>query len=492
MRSPTRRCFMRNCAGTAGVLIAGAGKAETQAWRPKTSNTIRGANDDIRLACIGMGIRAKVSLESFSTIPGVRVVALCDPDEAQIAKHAKHYNPDYKFDTYTDVRRVLDDPNIDAISVSTCNHWHALISIWACQAGKDVYVEKPVSHTIWEGRQLVRAKDKYNRIVQSGTQNRSDVGLRPMFQWLEEGHLGKVKSVRGLCYRNRESIGKQDHPLVPPSSCDYNLWLGPAQDQPLYRPQFHYDWHWDFNTGGGGIGNQGPHETDLIRWALGDNGMPSKVMSFGGRFGWNDAGNTPNMMVTAFDYNGIPVFFEVRQMRLKPDVNAVANYQGIRVGIIIECEGGSFRGGRGGGWIFDQDGKKVQQFKGDGGGEHMANFIAAVRSRKEADLRCPIELGHYGAAMGHMANISYRLGQETPSSELHEAVSGSGELNDAYERYASHLADWNIDLKQTSWTLGPTLEYDNTTERFTGALADKANAYLHRQDRAPFIIPKTV
>lgn len=487
-----RRTFITGTALTAGSVIAGSSRSPSPGWRPKISNSVKGANGDIRMACIGMGRKAKQNLKIFSQMPGVRVVALCDPDTAQIANHAKNYNPGYKYDTYTDVRHVIDNPEIDAISVTTCNHWHSLISIWACQAGKDVYVEKPVSHTIWEGRQLVKAKDKYSRIVQSGTQNRSDVGLRPMFKWLHEGNIGKVKSVRGLCYRNRTSIGRIDQPLVPPSTCDYNLWLGPAQDEQLYRPQFHYDWHWDFNTGNGGIGNQGPHETDLIRWALGDNSMPSKVMSFGGRFGWNDAGNTPNMMVTAYDFNGIPVFFEVRQLRLKPDMNAAANYKGIRVGILVECEGGSFRGGRGGGWIYDDKGVKMKQFKGDGGEQHMANFIKAVRSRKESDLHCPVELGHYGSTVGHMGNISWRIGQEVSPDELSSALSGNEELIDAYERYSGHLADWNVDLKETPWTIGPSLEYDGSKERFTGPLAQHANAYLHRPDRAPFIVPEKV
>lgn len=488
----SRRSFVSGTSIAAGSIVAGCSTAKPTAWKPAISQGVRGANGDIRLACIGTGRRAQTTIKAFSGIPGVRIVALCDPDEAQIAKHAKKFNPDYKYQTYTDVRDVIDNPDIDAVAIQTCNHWHALIAIWACQAGKDVYVEKPVSHTIWEGRKLVEAAEKYGRIVQAGTQNRSDIGLRPMFDWLHAGNLGEIKSVRGLCYRNRQSIGKVDQPIVPPSTCDYNLWLGPAQDEPLYRPQFHYDWHWDFNTGNGGIGNQGPHETDLMRWAFQDNGMPSKVMSFGGRFGWNDAGNTPNMMVTAYDYNGIPAFFEVRQLRLKPGMNAVANYEGIRVGIIIECEGGSFRGGRGGGWIFDKDGKKMKQFKGDGGGNHMANFIDAVRSRKTEDLHCPVELGHYGAAMGHMANISYRTGQDASPDELRSLVDGNAELIDAYERYSGHLGDWNIDFKKTPWTAGPTLEYDNSTERFTGALAEKANPYLRRQDRAPFFVPEKV
>jgi predicted dehydrogenase len=472
--------------------MSGLAGPESPIGAPAVSQSIKGSNDDIRIALVGMGIRAEVTLKAFSGMKGVRVVALCDPDTEQTAKHTAKFDPPYPYETYTDVRKVIDHPDIDAVAIQTSNHWHALIAIWACQAGKDVYVEKPVSHTIWEGRQLVKAKDKYNRIVQSGTQNRSDLGLRPMFEWLHAGNIGAIKSVRGLCYRNRTSIGKIDQPLVPPATADYDLWLGPAQDEPLYRPNLHYDWHWDFNTGNGGIGNQGPHETDLVRWALSDDGMPASVMSFGGRFGWNDAGNTPNMMVTAYDFNGIPAIFEVRQLRLKPDVNAVANFKGIRVGIIIECEGGSFRGGRSGGWIFDQDGKKMKQFKGDGGGSHMANFIKAVRSRKESDLRCPVETGHYGAAMGHMANISYRLGQPVSPDGLSEALSDREDLLEALERFNGHLADWNIDLTATPWKLGPTLTYDGNNDRFAGGHAQEANAMLHRKDRAPFIVPEQV
>jgi predicted dehydrogenase len=486
-----RRNFILST-GAAATALTGCSTSKPSDWRPAISQSIPGSNNDIRLACVGMGRRAKTTLKAFSNMKGVRIVALCDPDTEQTAKHTKNFNPPYKYETYTDVRRLLDNPDIDAITIQTCNHWHALIAIWACQAGKDVYVEKPVSHTIWEGRQMVKAKDKYNRIVQSGSQNRSDIGLQPMFEWLHAGNIGAIKSIRGLCYRNRQSIGRIDTPLVPPASCDYNLWLGPAADQPLYRPELHYDWHWDYNTGNGGIGNQGPHETDLIRWALGDKGMPRSVMSFGGRFGWNDGGNTPNMMVTAYDYNGIPVIFETRQLRLKPDVNAVSHYKGVRVGVVIECEGGSFRGGRGGGWIYDNDGKKLKQFAGDGGGKHMENFIDAVRSRKESDLRCPIEKGHYGATMGHLGNISYRMGAATSPEELKASVADNAALLDAYERYAAHLADWNIDLKANPWTMGPTLEYNNGQERFTGANAKTANGLLHRKDRAPFIVPAKV
>jgi len=487
----TRRKFIYASSAATASLLGGCG-SKPQGWSPAISKSIPGSNGDIRVACVGMGQRAKSLLAQFSKLKGVRVVALCDPDERQIARHVQNFDPPYSYETYTDVRDVIDNPNIDAVAIATTNQWHSLIAIWACQAGKDVYVEKPVSHTIWEGRQLVKAKDKYNRIVQSGTQNRSDVGLLEMFEWLHAGNIGKVQSVRGLCYRNRESIGKRDQPLAPPATCDYNLWLGPAQDQPLYRSRFHYDWHWDFNTGNGGVGNQGPHETDLIRWALGDKSMPSKALSFGGRYGWNDGGNTPNMMVSAFDFDGVPVIFEVRQLRIKPGVNAVANYKGNRVGIVIDCEEGSFRGGRGGGIIYDKKGKKMKRFVGGGGGEHAANFIDAVRSRQESDLKCPIEKGHYGAAVAHIANISYRLGKQVTPDELQTNLKDNAELIDAYQRYSGHLADWNIDLDKNPWTYGMGLNYDNSQERFTGNQASQANELLHRQDRAPFIVPKNV
>jgi predicted dehydrogenase len=477
-------------AAIAGTAMGAGGKAAAAGWRPKISNSIRGANSDIRVAVIGMNGKGKTHIAGFKELPGVRVVALCDVDREVLDKNAAKL--DGSVATYTDARYVIDDPNIDVITIATPNHWHSLLAIWGCQAGKDVYVEKPICNTIWEGGQLIKAKDKYNRIVQSGTQNRSDVGLIPMYKWLHEGNIGKVTMVRGLCYKNRDSIGKLDAPLVPPASVDYNLWLGPAQDEPIYRPKLHYDWHWSWNTGNGDIGNQGPHETDLIRWAMQDKGMPSNVMSFGGRFGWNDAGQTPNMQLTAYEFNGIPVFFEVRDLKLTPDLNAAPSFMGTRIGVVITCEGGYFVGGRGGGWIYDNDGKKMQQFKGDGGGEHMGNFIDAVRSRKEADLRAPLSVGHSGANMTHIANISYRVGQDTSPGELRERLNGDKLSLEAIDRYSEHLAAWNVDFKKTPWTAGPNLQFDNEAKRFTGPMADKANVFLHRQDRAPFIVPKKV
>jgi predicted dehydrogenase len=276
---------------------------------------------------------------------------------------------------------------------------------------------------------MVEAAKRCKRIVQGGFQNRSDTGLLAAFAWLKEGHLGKLKRVRGFCYRNRESIGKQDTPLKPPATVDYNLWLGPAQDEILYRPKFHYDWHWFWNTGNGDIGNQGPHELDLCQWALGDPGLPASVQSFGGRFGWQDAGQTANMQFAAFEGGGrVPMVFEVCDMWLKPDLNAAPAFRGIRVGIILEYEGGEFRGGRGGGDAFDTKGGKIQKFPGDSGKDHLDCFIRAVRSRNESELRAPIEKAFKSSALAHMANISYRIGTNANKEQLEARAARIGDI----------------------------------------------------------------
>jgi predicted dehydrogenase len=458
-----------------------------------------GANEEIRIGVCGVHKQGFANARAMQELDGVRVVALCDPDRAVLAQRVADFAERFdgaKVDAHIDYREMLDRKDIDAVVVATPNHWHALIGIYACQAGKDVYVQKPLAHCIWEGRQLVRAAEKYNRIVQTGTQNRSDTGLLEFYSYLAAGTLGKVKMARGICYKARASIGKSDTPIPPPETMDYNLWLGPAQDEPIYRPRYHYDWHWDFNTGNGDLGNQGVHELDLLRWALEDDkSLPTRVVNFGGRFVWNDAGNTPNMQYVAYEYNGVPVIFEARNMWLTPDVKAEPNFMGCRTGVVITCEDGYFVGGRGGGWVYDNDGKKVKQFVGDGGKGHFANFIQAMRSRKESDLRAPAIKGHLGACMAHQANISYRVGSKVSPDELRERMSGDKEATDAIERYGEQLASWNVDFKKEPWTAAISLEFDAKKERFmgTGELVDQANAMLRRSEyRKPFVVPEEV
>ncbi len=481
MKHLSRRDFLK-AAGATGVALLAPGAR------------VLGANDDIRVAVLGLGGKGSAHVKQFHGLPGVRVVAVCDPDSALVARRLQDFEkqfPGEKVLGLTDFRKVLDSKDVDAVVIATCNHWHALLTIYACQAGKDVYVEKPVSHTILEGRRMVEAARTYGRIVQAGTQCRSDVGLLEFMPFLHQGGLGKIRMVRGIVYRDRSSIGKRDTPLTPPDSVDYNLWLGPAQDLPMLRRRFHYDWHYVWNTGNGEIGNQGPHEMDMACWALGDRAGLKRVLSFGGRFAWGDAGETPNLQYNIYEFGDTPVIFEVRTLWVSPTQKALPNYRGLRTGVVVTCENGTFVGGRGGGWIYDDKGQRVRQFAGDGGGKHAANFIAAVRSRKDSDLMGRIENSHKSCIPVHAANISYRLGKQLGPDALRERLNADRDGLEAMGRYSEQLAAWNVDLAKEPWSLGAALEFDPEQERFAGpALVTEANALLHRQDRAPFVVPE--
>src|SRR5688572_30409864 len=287
MSNLTRRGFL------AGSAAAGAGVMFS------THARAQGANDDIRVAVIGFNGQGGGHINGFKKMKGVRLVALCDADQAVIDKAVAGLNKEnIKVDHYQDMRRIFERKDIDAISTATPNHWHALTSIWAIQSGKDVYVEKPVSHNVWEGRKIVEAARKYNRIVQTGTQKRSSLGNKEVFAYMQSAALGKIKWARGFCYKRRDNIGKTEGPQPIPSTVDYDLWTGPAPKEELRRKKLHYDWHWVWPTGNGDIGNQGIHEMDLCRWALGEKAIAPRVMSFGGRLGYEDDATTPNTLVS--------------------------------------------------------------------------------------------------------------------------------------------------------------------------------------------------
>ncbi len=283
------------------------------AFTALSASRVLGANETVRVASIGLGGQGLGNASRMAKVPGVEIVYLCDPDTAMLDK-AKKVFPNAK--TAQDLRRVMEDKEVDAVVVSTGNHWHVLASIWAIQAGKDVYVEKPVSHNIWEGRKLVEAARKHNRIVQGGTQQRSDPLQEEIKAFLDTGTLGKIKYVRCNHYSQRSSIGKTERPLTPQKSVDYNLWLGPAQDEPLYRERLHYDWHWDWNTGNGEMGNWGPHILDDLRNVVFRDkvALPKRVIAGGGRFGWDDAGETPNTHFAYMDTGEIPVIIDFHNL----------------------------------------------------------------------------------------------------------------------------------------------------------------------------------
>ena len=484
--STTRRDFLKSTAVASAGL--GLGAAPVFAQKP-------GANEELRVAVIGTGGRGGAHVTGFAEAKGSRLVALCDADQGHVDQKAaiveKKYG--YQVDTAIDYREILDRDDIDVVTIASPNHWHSLMAIHGVQAGKHVYTEKPVCHTIWEGRQMVNAMKKHGKIVGGGFQNRSDKGLVEAIPQIHEGKYGAITMARGLCYRNRGSIGKTDTPQQPPSSVNYDLWLGPAADEPIMRPRFHYDWHWDFNTGNGDMGNQGPHEMDLLRWALGDPSHPDKVISVGGRFAWDDAGNTPNMQFAMFDFgDDIPVIFEVRNLHQKGDKSNVGKYErGPGVGIIVTCEKGEFRGGRGGGSFYDLDGKKLESFKGDSGKTHMQNFVDCVLANKPEGLRSPIESAFYSSSMSHLANISVLSGREAERAEVASAISRRGAMTEVFDRFNSQLDVWDVDPAEEKWHLGPELTFDSEAETFTaGENVEKANSMIRREDRKGYEVPE--
>jgi len=503
--SISRRTLIKRSA----VAAAAIGAAQMTA---RSYGNIIGANDDIRIAVAGFNGRGTSHISEWRKLKGVRLVSLCDADEAGLNKQYNLLNrattqPTISTDTEStptpkatvlgktqDVRRILDDKNIDAISIATPNHWHSLMAIWAVQAGKDVYVEKPVSHNVWEGRKLVEASRKYNRIVQAGTQWRSSAHVFEAFEWAKAGNLGKILISRGLCYKRRASIGKTEGPQPVPKSVDYNLWCGPSPLMPLRREKLHYDWHWIWPTGNGDLGNQGIHQMDLARWALGKDTLSPKVMAVGGRVGYSDDASTPNTLFVCHDYGDSLLIFEVRGLPEKTGTNTMDKYKGASVGNIVECEGGyisvvSERQV----YAYDKDGKRTKTFTGQGvtrDTEHFNNFLKAVRSRKREEQNGEILEGHLSSALCHTGNLSYRLGVRNKPEEIAEAIKGDKAMSETFERMKEHLAANEVDISKDQLALGVPLKMDPKTERFIGN--EKANSLLTRQYRAPFVVPDKV
>jgi len=416
MEKVTRRKFMSGSLATAAGITAGL------TWQRSVWSRPLGANDDIRVGVAGINNQGGGHIKGFSKLPGVRVIALCDPDKQVLAKRAKELkelngdNASSTAEVYADVRDMLDNKDIDAIVIAAPNHWHALMTILACQAGKHVYVEKPVSHSIWEGRKMVEAARKYKRIVQAGTQQRSCPAVKAAAKDIQAGVYGKVLWAHTSKFKARDPIGLVTQPQPVPAHIDYNLWAGPAPMTPVMRKSFHYDWHWQWNWGDGEMGNWGPHYVDDIRNLLGWKSVPTSVIAAGNRFVWDDNGQTPNMHFALFDYDGLKVVVDIRNLPdpKRPGGKSGATYLKSRGGNYIQCEAGSIRISRGGGGAYDHDGKRVKQYIGDGGTAHRQNFIDALRSGLRKDLNAEIKIGHLSTAMCHLANISFRAGANAP------------------------------------------------------------------------------
>jgi predicted dehydrogenase len=432
-----RRYFLMSSAAAAGAAL-----------RP---SALAGANDRIRVACVGIRGRGGAHINGYAELPDAEVAALCDVDESVLEKRAKQVEQQTKKRpaTYTDYRKLLEDKSIDAVSLATPNHWHTLGTVWACQAGKDVYVEKPCTHNVFEARQIVAAARKYNRIVQHGTQSRSSSALQEAVAKLHEGLIGEVYMARGLCFKWRDTI--QRTPVEPvPAGVHYDLWLGPAPKREFTRNRFHYNWHWFWDYGNGDIGNQGAHQMDLARWLLGVT-YPTKVSSMGGHFLFDDDQETPNTQVATFEFDGLGkkkfLVFEVRHWMSnheagigeggkKKDSNTIGNMVYGSKGYMVV----------GGGYKTFLGREQEPGPSRSGGGNHFKNFLEALRSRKPSDLNAEIEEGATSTVLAHLANISYRLGR--------------------------------------------TLNFDPKTLTCTGD--PEANRMLTRNYRAPFVVPANV
>ncbi len=454
-----------------------------------TSSRILGANDEIRFGVIGIGSKGADHVDNLIKIPGTRLVALADPDpeyymNAKRDELAKLEIP-VNVDVYTDFRRILDRKDIDAVIIASPNYWHAHHAIYALQAGKHVYVEKPVSHDVWQGRQMVELARNSGLVILPGLQNRSRHCWPEIMDYLKEDHLGKIICARGLCYKRRKSIGLLSKPATPPKSCDYNLWLGPAQDLPLMRPQFHYDWHWVWNTGNGDVGNQGVHQMDIARLLIGEKNLPEQVLSIGGRFGYKDAGETPNTQMIFYDYRPVPLIFEVRGLPDKPGVEAMSVYKQSRISTLIECEGGYISDTT----AYDKENKRIRQFSAHGGEEHLPAFINAIRNNKPENLPCSIEDGHISTSLCHIGNISHRIGQLAGPEEISESIRPNVLQSETWQRMTEHLTNNNVDLEIDKITFGANLIFDPTNEIFTGSGTAEANALLKDDYREEWTIP---
>jgi hypothetical protein len=450
------------------------------------------ANDEIRLGFIACGGRAGEHMSAFKNVPGVKMAGFCDPDEGKSKNAANNFAPDAK--TWTDLRRLIDDKDIDAVVIAACNHWHCLAAIWAMQAGKDVYVEKPLSHSQWEGEQTIAAARKYKRICQVGTQQRSDPMQAEIKNFLhEEKALGAIKSARVNRYGVRDSIGLRSTPLTIDPKIDYNVWLGPAQDRPIYRDKFHYDWHWDFNTGSGEMGNWGVHVLDDLRnnVFLDKVSLPKRIFGAGGRVAWKDAGETPNVHFVYFDTGSVPVVIGLSNLPSTPGGKKSPDVPGPGSGYIAFCEGGRLEGQRGSAKAFDAAGKEIRSFKGNSGGKlHQQNFIDAVRQRNPKILNTDVQVGHDSTGWCNLANIAFRTGAEY-SKERAESVQVK-EWRSLLEEMEKHVEDHGLKLQSSDFKLSPMLTMDPSTGRFVGENAEKANSFLKREYRAPFIVPEVV
>ena len=470
---------------------------------------VKGANERINVATIGFRSRGGGhigAIRKLEASANVAYTALCDVDKTVLDKGVASFaRADKKVAAYTDIRRLLEHKDLDAVTIATPNHWHALAAIWSIQAGKDVYVEKPVSHNVWEGRQIVKAARKYNKICQTGTQSRSATGIKQAVEWVQAGNLGKIKIARGLCYKPRLSIGNVKGSQAVPSHIDYDIWVGPAPLRPPTRNgnygPIHYDWHWIWDYGNGDLGNQGIHQMDVARWFLGEQHLAPTVFSVGCRVGYDDNGETPNTQIVYQGYEKAPLIFEVRGLPRNKAAHQESGTwrknmdkypdpkRGASIGVVVDCEEGqvvvsNYRGAT----AYDKNGKQIKKWEATV--DHFENFLNACRSREVSDLNADIWEGHISSGLCHTGNISYRLGQGASADAIKDNIRSLHGAEESFDRMAEHLAANEIDIAKDKVVLGKVLQMDPKVEKFIGA--PEADRLLTRDYRKPYVVPDQV
>jgi predicted dehydrogenase len=460
------------------LLAAAAGSSCVLAAAQEQPKQKKSPNERFHVAVIGARGRGGDHARAFDSREDCVVTHICDADTEVGEKVAARFESKPRF--VADMRKIFDDKSVDVVSIATPNHWHSLAAIWAMQAGKDVYVEKPVSHNVSEGRRMVQVARKYDRICQGGTQHRSAGANRAAAEYVRQGKLGKIKLAHVCTYRLRNSIGPAGEYPVPPT-VDYNLWAGPApMEVPLRRKSFHYDWHWFWNWGNGELGNNSIHAVDTMRMIADLKGLGRGVMSYGGRVGMDDCGETPSVQVTIHDFGPVTVVQEVRNLKTPGPK---------RGAILVEGSEGYLASSYSKAAVYDPDGKLVEELEGPNF-DHFDNFIQAVKSRRREEQNAEINEGHTSTAVVHVANISQRLGRPASPGEIQQALEAlrvNENVVETFDEIRGHLADNGVDIEKTPLSLGPWIGIEPEKEKFIDNPA--ADAMLTRDYRKPFVVP---
>ena len=478
MIKTNRRHFIKQSALGASLLVCGT----------RATHAVLGANDRMRIAVVGLHGRGKSHVTGWLEQPNVEIAYLVDPDADVLAEKMENLKSrvqgKFTCKGVADIRTALDDPTVDAVSIATPNHWHSLMTIWAAQAGKHVYVEKPMSHDVVEGRIAVAAQKRYGVVVQHGTQRRSDPKFAGLTKMIQDGKFGRLKISYGYCCKPRATIGIEPTGAAP-KNLDWNLWRGPANVKKYHANYVHYDWHWFWATGNGDMNNQGTHQLDVARWALDpDLTHPTRVMALGGRFQWNDQGETPNTMFAIAEYpNGQQVFFNVRNVNYEGYEREVMNEFYFEDGGYISREKYFAPGSRVGEPIDIPDGHVTP-------GGNWGSFVSACREGKPEMANGNVRDAHYGCVMGHLMNNSYRLGANVP---FNKKAGRFGDNQDAFEHFSKlhgvMKSGVGLPADGTEYTVGPWLTFDGKKERHTGKHAKEANRLLKDKNRKGFQVP---